>query len=182
MKAHTKEHILKIGAPGFMSPRIQDQELLTIKLEIDTQPSEGYILQTQELLQPMPFWVRTLSLSCLFAGKVHAVLCRDWGNPVKGRDWYDMLWFIQKRTLLQLSYLESKMRQTAHYTSRNPLEIETLMSFLYAKIERLDIERAKEDVIRFVQKQEVIEGLTKNIFIAAVKKITESVPVTVSRT
>ena len=77
LKTNTKEHILKIGAPGFIGSKFQDQELLTIKLEIDTQPAPGFILQTQELLQPMPFWVRTLSLSSLFAGKMHAVLCRD---------------------------------------------------------------------------------------------------------
>ena len=90
---------------------------------------------------------------------------------VKGRDWYDMLWFIQKKTPLKLNYLEAKMRQTAHYSSNHPLDREALDAFLLEKIEKLDIERAKEDIIRFIPNQQFIEGWSKNTFYSAVKKI-----------
>jgi hypothetical protein len=48
---------------------------------------------TRYLLQPIPFSVRAFVLPDLFAGKMHAILCRRWKGRVKGRDWYDLMWY-----------------------------------------------------------------------------------------
>jgi predicted nucleotidyltransferase component of viral defense system len=171
LKANTKEHIIKIGAPKSLASVFQEQEVITIKLEIDTEPSAGFNVQSHDLFVPIPFSIRTLSLPSLFAGKMHAVLCRSWGSCVKGRDWYDMLWFIQQNIPLNLSYLEHKMRQTEHYNDAGPLTSEKLKQFLEFKIEQLDIERAKEDVYRFIKDMRFLDGWSKGIFCSAIQKI-----------
>lgn len=64
---------------------------------------------------PLPFPVRTYTLPDLFAGKMHALLCRSWQTRVKGRDWYDFLWYVSFHPELKLVHLEERMRQSGHY-------------------------------------------------------------------
>jgi hypothetical protein len=71
-------------------PRAQ---ILKIKIEVDTDPPLGFITENKFILQPIPFSVKTFALPDLFAGKMHAVLCRQWKSRVKGRDWYDLVWY-----------------------------------------------------------------------------------------
>lgn len=172
LKANTKEHVIKIGLSKKLAESFQHEELTKIKLEIDINPCSEYITETHDLIYPIPFWVRTLSLPSLFAGKLHAVLCRSWGKRVKGRDWFDMLWFVQRQVPVQLPFLEQKMRQTGHYSETGALTKEHLLSLLFTRIDELDIDGAKEDVIRFVHNPQVIEGWSQSAFRKAAKQIT----------
>jgi hypothetical protein len=86
-----------------------------IKLEVDTDPSPGFATHTRYLLQPIPFAVRSCVLLDLFAGKMHAVLCRKWKNRVKGRDWYDLVWYAANHPQINLIHLEQRMRQSGHW-------------------------------------------------------------------
>lgn len=171
LKANTQEHVMKIGAPKSLIHSFQAEELVKVKMEIDTDPSEGFVIENRSLLIPIPFWVRTLELSSLFAGKLHAVLCRQWGKRVKGRDWFDLLWFVNRRTQVNLAYLEAKMRQTAHYQESLPLTGERLRSLLMDRVHSLDIERAKEDVVRFIGDPRWLEGWSREAFKSAVETI-----------
>lgn len=143
LKANTKQHMFLVNVPSTITSKFLQAQTLKIKLEIDTEPCQGFTVESHAVLKPIPFWVRTLSLSSLFSGKMHVVLCRTWGTRVKGRDWYDMLWFIQKRIPLNLHFLEQKMRQTAHYSEPQRLTEQHFVSLLFGRIEALDINQAK---------------------------------------
>jgi hypothetical protein len=41
------------------------------------------------------FTIKTMTLPSLFAGKMHALLCRTIRTDIKGRDWYDLIWFVK---------------------------------------------------------------------------------------
>jgi hypothetical protein len=69
---------------------------ITIKLEVDRKPPLGFETEEKLLLQPFSFYVKCLTLPNLFAGKMHALLFRKLGTNVKGRDWYDLEWYIRK--------------------------------------------------------------------------------------
>jgi len=69
-------------------------QIIKIKIEVDTQPATGFSTEVKYLLQPIPFSVRVYSLPDLFASKMHAMLCRRWKKRVKGRDWYDFVWYV----------------------------------------------------------------------------------------
>ena len=88
--------------------------MLKIKIEVDTDPPPGFDTETRFLLQPIPFSVRAFSLPDMFAGKMHAVLCRGWKGRVKGRDWYDLVWYVANHPQLHLKHLEQRMIQSGH--------------------------------------------------------------------
>ena len=171
LKANTKEHLVSVGAPQGVVASSQREELFKIKLEIDTDPCIGYITETRNLILPVPFWIRTLSLPSLFSGKLHAVLCRGWGMRVKGRDWFDMLWFVQRRVPVNLRFLEKKMRQTNHYSANEPLTPARLLSLINARIDELDIERCREDVVRFLRHPGITDGWSQGAFRIAAEQI-----------
>lgn len=69
---------------------------IKIKIEVDTEPPLGFDTEEKLQLKPFSFYVKCLILPDLFAGKMHTLLFRKWKKRVKGRDWYDMEWYIKK--------------------------------------------------------------------------------------
>ena len=110
-KAHTLQVMLEHKIDATVKTRIHPGQLLKIKLEIDTDPPPGFTSEAKYLLQPILFAVLTYSLSDLFAGKIHAFLFRKWKNRVKGRDWYDFVWYCAYHPHLHVSHLQERMRQ-----------------------------------------------------------------------
>ena len=53
-----------------------------------------------------------MTLPNLYAGKMHAVLCRKWKTRVKGRDWYDFEWYVKRNTSLNLEHLQKRMHES----------------------------------------------------------------------
>ena len=93
IKAGTLIHLLQIESISPPVSGIAGNELLKIKLEFDTNPPAGAEYEVKYLLMPVPCHVRLFSEPSLFAGKLHALLCRDWkSGRVKGRDLYDYEW------------------------------------------------------------------------------------------
>ena len=83
---------------------IHPEQKIQIKLEIDTDPPPLHLHTENKLvINPVPFYVSTYALADLFAGKMHAALCRNWKGRIKGRDWYDVIWYIQKEIPVNLS-------------------------------------------------------------------------------
>jgi hypothetical protein len=79
-----------------------------IKIEVDREPPLGFETEDKLLLKPFSFYVKCLALPDLFAGKMHALLFRKWGENVKGRDWYDMEWYIRKGTAQSPSFSDPR--------------------------------------------------------------------------
>ncbi|OHD79816.1 MAG: hypothetical protein A3J97_15255, partial [Spirochaetes bacterium RIFOXYC1_FULL_54_7] len=94
IKANTKIHFIRIEAPGPVTGSTASNRLVKVKLETDTDPPAGIQTEIKTLLEPFPVTVRVVTPPCLFAGKLHACLCRSWKTRVKGRDWYDLLFFV----------------------------------------------------------------------------------------
>ncbi|MCK5785692.1 MAG: nucleotidyl transferase AbiEii/AbiGii toxin family protein [Candidatus Sabulitectum sp.] len=88
---------------------------MKIKLEVDTEPPPGFNTEMRYLLKPIPIPIRAYSLPDMFAGKLHAVLFRKWRNRVKGRDWYDLLWYAGHHPEVHMDHLESRMRCSGDY-------------------------------------------------------------------
>lgn len=68
---------------------------IRIKLEVDTNPPLGFATEEKLLLRPISFYTKCFSGADLFAGKMHALLFGKWKGRVKGRDWFDMEWYIK---------------------------------------------------------------------------------------
>ncbi len=92
-----------------------------------------------------------MALPSLFAGKMHALLCRTRRTNIKGRDWYDLIWFVKNNIPCDLYYLKNKMAQTGHIDVSEALTKEKLIDFLSGKIKEIDFDLAKSDVEPFLK-------------------------------
>jgi predicted nucleotidyltransferase component of viral defense system len=90
LKGNTSQHLLNIEAPEDIVKTFGQGRLVKIKFEVDTQPPLDFESEKKTLLVPSPFTIHTMTIPSLFAGKMHAILCRNWSKRPKGRDWYDL--------------------------------------------------------------------------------------------
>lgn len=150
LKANTFSLLLSIHGKTKISG-IHPEQKIQIKLEIDTDPPLAHLpLESKLVMNPVPFYVVTYASVDLFAGKMHAALCRNWQKRVKGRDWYDLIWYIQSHIPVNLPHLRERMRQTQHLQSEERLGEKELLERLHKRIDEIDWESAKADVAMFI--------------------------------
>jgi hypothetical protein len=171
LKAKTLSQMLVIDIGEEMLREIPKGQLLKIKLEVDTDPPPHFSTETKFMLAPIPFSVRVLVLPDLFAGKMHAVLCRRWKTRVKGRDWYDLVWYITHHPELHLAHLEQRMRQTGDWHGVERLTDKAFFQVLHATIESLDVNKARSEVSPFVKDPETLSIWSKVFFHDIVSRI-----------
>lgn len=164
LKANTRNELLVIEAGEELTGRVSTGQVLKVKIEVDTDPPGGFSTSTRYLLQPIPFAVRSYSLPDLFAGKMHAVLFRKWKNRVKGRDWYDLVWYAANHPHLNLAHLEQRMRQTGHWSGEQSLSSSAFRNLLFDTIARLDVNQARSDVAPFVKDQQLLDLWSHDFF------------------
>ena len=171
LKANTREQLLVIDAGSAVAAAIHGGSRLKIKIEIDTTPPPGFSTETRFLLAPIPFSVKAYDPPSLFAGKMHALLCRGWRSRVKGRDWYDLVWYVSRGTRLDLAHLEARMRQSGHYDEETPLDADHLRHMLAGKIEDLDVDRARSEVERFLTDRSSVNVWSEDFFASVAGRI-----------
>lgn len=172
LKANTRNELLVIEADERLAGQIPPGQVLKIKVEVDTDPPPGFMTTTRYLLQPIPFAVRCYTLPSLFAGKMHALLFRKWNNRVKGRDWYDLIWYAANQPGLNLHHLEQRMRQTGHWSGEVPLTPDDFFRLIHEAIDRLDPEQARQDVAPFVKDHGNLSVWSRDFFRDVVRRIT----------
>ncbi len=95
---------------------------------------------------------------------MHAILCRRWKTRVKGRDWYDLVWFAANHPRLHLSHLEQRMIQSSHLKRNEHLTRETFTDLLSKAIENLNVDQARREVEPFVKNPEGLKVWSKEFF------------------
>ncbi|MCT3630360.1 nucleotidyl transferase AbiEii/AbiGii toxin family protein [Elizabethkingia anophelis] len=136
---------------------------LKIKIEVDTKPPLGFETEEKLLLKPFSFYVKCFVLEDLFAGKMHALLFRKWGNNVKGRDWYDMEWYIRRGTSLNLEHFLFRAKDSGDWQKETMTEQE-FRKLLYDRIETVNLETAKNDAKRFISDPKTLDIWSKDYF------------------
>lgn len=130
---------------------IHPEQKIQIKIEIDTDPPLSHLpLESKLVKNPVPFYVSTYAIADLFAGKMHAALCRNWKRGIKGRDWYDVIWYIQRGIPVNLVHLRERMKQTKHLQSEEKFGENELLERIHLKIDEIDWELAKSDIAMFI--------------------------------
>ena len=102
LKGDTLELILKFFPSEEEHKYNQILKNLKIKLEVDINPPMGATYEDKYKLLPSPHQIKLYDKESLFAGKIHAILCRGWNNRVKGRDLYDYIFFLASDTKVNI--------------------------------------------------------------------------------
>lgn len=143
---------------------------LKIKIEVDKNPPKGFETEEKLLLKPFSFYTKCFTLPNLYAGKMHALLFRKWNNRVKGRDWYDMEWYIKKGTPLNLEHFLARAIDSGDW-NENTITPEQFMALLIERINTVSIKSIREDVVRFIRDDKQIEIWSPQYFTDLVEKI-----------
>ncbi|MBF0362137.1 MAG: nucleotidyl transferase AbiEii/AbiGii toxin family protein [Oligoflexia bacterium] len=163
VKGNTLENLLLIEGIDNPSKGINKNDQICVKVEIDVNPP-NYQSSTEIKYHnyPISFEYQILDLPSLFAGKLHAILCRNWrGDRVKGRDYYDFLWYHKHKIIPNLKYLEAKFLQTqkqakidAHVADKKLMSNvdlkKDLKQLLLERISKVNWQQAIQDVEPFV--------------------------------
>lgn len=143
-----------------------------IKMEIDTNPPVGFHDTHANLDFPILHQIRIGDLDSLFAGKIHALLCRKY---VKGRDWYDFLWYVRQKSLINYEFLKNALKQMGPYVDKdiNHVDRNFVVEELSKKIESLDWRQVAIDVERFLRLDEIssLKLWSENLFMRKVQQI-----------
>ena len=143
---------------------------LKIRVEVDTTPPDQFKTEIMRLPGFSKTSIRLATCEYLFADKVHAFLCRSWGQRVKGRDWYDLIWYIEHGFSLDLQHLKARMKQTDDMI-KTSLSREDLIKMIQTKIKSTDIEKVKNDIRPFIKDEKFLNKWNESYFI----KMTESI-------
>src|SRR5690606_36155581 len=150
--------------------RIQGRRLLKIKFEVDTLPPGGFETEEKLLLEPYSFYVKCFSLPDLYAGKMHALLFRQWKSRVKGRDWFDFEWYVKKGVPLNLHHFEVRARQSGDWQGGEISRLE-FAELLQSKVRGLDVTLARADVAPFIRDASVLDIWSCDYFLALADRV-----------
>ncbi|MDD2634852.1 MAG: nucleotidyl transferase AbiEii/AbiGii toxin family protein [Bacteroidales bacterium] len=141
----------------------QTERSVKIKIELDTNPPLGFDTEQKLLMLPFSFMTRCFTIPDLFAGKMHAFLFRNWKNRVKGRDWYDLEWYVRNNHQLGFNHLKERCVQSAHVTA--DFSQQEFKQLLYKRIIETNIERVKDDVRPFIKDTEFLKIWSTDYFL-----------------
>jgi len=151
VKADTRILLVRLGAPADVAGRTAANRIVRVKLETDTDPPAGIETEVRILLEPFPVSVRLVTLPCIFAGKLHATLCRAWKTRVKGRDWYDLVFLTARSVPVDIHHLEARLRQSGHWVVDRGFTDDDLRAMVEERIAEVDWRKAADDVAPFVR-------------------------------
>jgi len=150
---------------------IHSGKKIKIKLEIDINPPLKFQTQAYTLLLPTTFNIIAMTLPSLYAGKLHALLFRNWKTRVKGRDWYDFEWYVKRGAKVNLEHLQERMIESGDIDIGDVLTKEKLKALIKKKIDTLDIQKAKQEVQVFIKDYSLLDFWSKDYFYLLVDKM-----------
>lgn len=174
LKGGTREHLLLIDPEDPVALSVSPNEQIKIKFEIDTNPPGGATFETRYRLLPIPYEITLYDEPSLFAGKLHAVLCRAWKSRVKGRDLYDYVFYRSRSTPVNLAHLSARLYQSGFLPDEKMLSIPDLEALLCDRFSSIDYEQAKQDVIPFIKNPAALEVWKTDFFHVITKGLTSS--------
>ncbi len=119
---------------------------LSIKLEVDSNPPQGWHIQNTLVNKLYLFNAVTFDLPSMYATKLHACFYRGF---TKGRDFYDFIWYLGKKIEPNYLLLNNAILQTE---AVNPgINKDNFKRFLLERIDKVDFVSAKRDVERFLE-------------------------------
>ena len=144
------------------------EKTIKVKIELDTDPPLLFDTEQKLMMKPYSLMVRCFTLPDLFAGKMHALVYRNWKTRIKGRDWYDFEWYIRNNVPLNFAHLQERIREF----SGQEVSKDELMQLLRERLSTADINQVKQDVLPFVDRPSELDIWSNEYFGLFVDRIT----------
>lgn len=170
LKGDTKEHIL-LFFPNESIQNITSLKNIKIKFEVDINPPAGARYDIKYKLLPSPHQVRLYDEGSLFAGKIHAILCRNWHYRTKGRDLYDYIFYMSNNTKVNIELIREKLIDSNVLTREDSFDINMLKDLLNNKFKEINYSNAKEDVIAFIEDKDSLNLWSEDFFTEITKNL-----------
>ena len=143
------------------------EKIVSIKIEVSTKYIAGAKYKMELLNSPMFSNIYCFDYGSLFAGKLNALLTRNWRERTKGRDYFDYMFYLSYNVKFNLDYLKNKLsfsldKDTSNYT------IDDIKELLKLKFEESNFEAIKADIIPFVNADYNINNIDKDMFINSI--------------
>ena len=171
LKGDTKEHIL-IFFPNENMQNTTSLKSIKIKFEVDINPPVGAKYELKYKLLPSPHQVRMYDEGSLFAGNIHAILCRNWNYRTKGRDLYDYIFYLSKNIGVNMTLLKEKLIDSKVLNRNDIFDIDILKKILNERFNVINYTDAKEDVIAFIEDKKSLNLWSADFFKEITKNIT----------
>ena len=170
-KLNTYQTFINLKINDELASLLHKDENIKVKFEIDLNPAVGFNVESKWIDMPEFANIIVLDESSLFAGKLHAIICRNYKNTVKGRDYYDFLFYIRKRVKPNLNYLKNKLIESGKIKENDKFDIDTLKVMLKDRFEAVDFNQVNIDAERFVFNNEDLSYYSKELFIEMINKL-----------
>lgn len=129
-------------------------EPLHLKVEVSQHQQIAIVRRTPILLFGRSFVAAHFSLETMMAGKILACLERNFqkgaGSLIKGRDFYDLLWFMQQK----IRPLEEKLARDG----RQPYTVQSALQLLSVKVANIKRSDLAEDLLPLFEQRSFIEA------------------------
>lgn len=142
---------------------IKSQKIF-IRLEIDSNPPAGWTSQVSLINRVYVFTVTHFDLASMYALKVHACFYRTY---IKGRDFYDLIWYLGKKIEPNYDLLNNAIMQTEHI--RSNINKNTFTPFLRHKIKNIDFKTIRKDVERFLEDKSELRLFDQELMLSIIK-------------
>ena len=150
-RCHGAVHRISLKFPGILyefglSPH--PSETVMIRVEIDTNPPAGAVTQASRVNRHVTLRLHHHDRASLLAGKLLAVLNRQWA---KGRDFYDLAWFLARRDWPEpnLVMLNNGLERAG--AGRTPLTRDTWRAQVASRVAEVSWKEVASDIERFVE-------------------------------
>lgn len=139
---------------------------LSIKLEVDANPPQGWTLENTLVNKIYMFTIVHYDLPSLYAGKLHACFCRKF---TKGRDIYDLVWYIGKKIVPNFDLLNRAIKQTE--TKYPGINAKNFKQTLSNYVSGIDFDLVKKDVERFLEDKAELNIFNAEIIKDAIQSV-----------
>jgi len=173
LKGNTKEHLLLFYADERVVGSVAKNEVVKIKFEVDTNPPAFATYEHKYRLLPVPYEIRLYDMPSLFAGKIHAVICRGWQSRIKGRDLYDYIFYLSKAVTVNQKHLRARLIDSGYISENQECTLEEIKMMLKNRFDSIDFLQARKDVEPFIRDTSVLDIWSSDFF----KQITEGLKV-----
>lgn len=166
LKTNTSIHTLDVDLENLRNvhDNVKSRKSIKIKIEVDTYPPLNFQTEAKTLLMPITFNIVSMTLPNLYAGKMHAVLCRQWKTRVKGRDWYDFEWYVKNKARLNLEHLKERMVESKNFNKDATLDRKQFVEIMNKKIDGLNVEKAIAELKPFIKNNNSFNYWSKDYF------------------